>query len=96
MPTKKSIHGCLMSTTDVQCRIEANPCDECQDLCWHIEVWAHDLAGTGEKACLLYRPHIDRRTRALDALGRWLIARAAGISELEQRAWMIEHQPSLW
>lgn len=83
-------------STDVRARIEQSICPECEDECWHVEVWAHDLNGSGERACLLYLAHRRTRGHALGLLARWLMARSTNAQEQERAAWWLEHQPRMF
>lgn len=76
--------------------VESTVCDACQDVCYHIEAWGHDIAGTGEKVCLLYREHFPSRSGAMHVLTSWLLQQARQIKSAEERAWVIEHQGVLF
>lgn len=83
-------------SSDLRLRIESVVCNGCEDLCWHTEVWLHDLAGSGEKVCVLYREHLTSQSAAMMQLGSWLMSHGRLIEEAEARAYLLEHQQRLW
>jgi hypothetical protein len=88
--------GRLLGGSITRATIEAIICDQCQTECWHLEVWAiGDDAGEQWKSCILYADHL-ARSEALLMLGG-LTLRAGSIrAGDESRAWMLEHQQTLW
>lgn len=93
LPTQTALR--LSATPDLRTGLESVVCDKCQGLCWHIEVWSHDIGGSGEKVCLTLRDHIVERSEAMLVLGRWLMKYGGQVRRIEYEAWVIEHQQTI-
>lgn len=78
-----------MSTT-------ARTCEECQEVCFEVLVWAHgDIGGRSYRNCLFVRDHLPIAA-LLTAVGRWMIAHGSILSDRDNARWILEHQTKLW
>lgn len=86
----------LDASATVRTNLVQEVCSSCEAECWSLDVWVLDIAGTGAKACLLYREHMPSMAVGLQALGRWLMSHGRMVMELEAERFMLEHQERLF
>lgn len=81
---------------EVRVQMESAVCDECQEVCWDVSAWVHDIMGKGEKACVFYLEHERSQARAMRRLAMAMLGWSAHLLEDEEHAYLLEHQPRLW
>lgn len=96
MPKTSRLAHVARSSTDLRYRVEGDICQQHEGICWHVEVWAHDIQGTGERACILYREHLGSQARALQTLATWTLKVARHVTDAERAEWLLEHQGTLF
>lgn len=84
------------SSPDVRISIECVLCNSCTGHCFTAEVWAHDVAGTGERVCVRYVPHLATQHQAVTYLGHFLSTTGRHLRDLERARYLAEHQPPLF
>lgn len=81
---------------DLTARILTTVCAECEGECCSTEVFTEGIAGGEHYRTYLFVREHQSQGRAIQSLGRWMMGHGGIISAWEDRAWLLEHQPTLW